>query len=73
MIISIHTARSGVRNGTHLVRQYGDDGSQFADLNHMPRTVLERQRAPTVMLHERRHLILDNISVLRTDHVAVTW
>jgi len=73
MIISTHQASALVRNGVLLVRQYGDDGTQYADLPRLPRTALERQRAAVVSDNGRRYLALDNCGTCTVDHVAINW
>jgi hypothetical protein len=73
MIVTIHQARSGIRKGTLLVRQYDADGTQHADLGHMPRTRTERDRASVVRDNGQRYLILDNCGNCTTDHVAINW
>ena len=73
MIVSNQHARAGIRNGTMLVRQYDEDGTQHGDLGHMPRTRIERERASVVRDNGQRYLILDNCSTNTTDHVRIDW
>lgn len=79
MIVSTATARRGITSGRYLVRQYGDDGQQYADLRRIPRTRQERDRAPVTSgdgLRGRdgvRYLALDDCQHGRVDHVAVNW
>jgi hypothetical protein len=73
MIVSIHQARCGVRKGTMLVRQHAADGTQHADLDHLPRTSAERERASVVRDNGQRYLVLDNCGTCTTDHVAINW
>jgi hypothetical protein len=72
-IVSTATARRGVKSGRYLVRQYGEDGTQYADLPRMPRTKTERSRASVTRDNERRYLVLDDYPNQTTDHVRIEW
>jgi hypothetical protein len=56
-----------------LVRQYAADGTQHGDLDHLPRTRIERDRSSVVRNNGQRYLVLDNCGTSTTDHVAINW
>ena len=72
-VISKATAIRGIKSGRYFVRQYGDDGTHYADLNRIPRTKVERIRAPTITDNDKHYLILDDCRNYTVDFVRVDW
>jgi hypothetical protein len=72
-IVSTATARRGVKSGRYLVRQYGEDGTQYADLPRLPRTRTERSQASVIHDNGERYLVLDDCHNQTTDHVRIGW
>jgi hypothetical protein len=70
-LVSKATARSGINSGRYLVRQYGEDGTQYADLPRLPRTYTERRRAPLTRVDDKVYLILDDCHNKATDYVRI--
>lgn len=74
MIVSEYRAKHLIKTGELLVRQYLPDGTQLPDLDHLPKTKEEKDRAPLTRGDDgTKWLILDNTVFQRPDHLLVNW